>query len=371
MRTDWRVAVPLFWSALTTVVVLVVMEIIAKSIYFSKLSSLTLDSLFVWINSYIGYPEVYFLTGLPLFMLSALYFFKREKDARNHRYLIHIIEDVQRIAAGDFAHKVPVQSIGELGQLAGNINHVVERLKTSLDEERRAESTKNELITNVSHDLRTPLTSITGYLGLIEQDRYRDEVELRYYVNMAYEESQRLYQLIQDLFEYTRLSNITGATIQKAPINLVEMMRQLFAQFQLQLQEAGIEQHMTFYESQLLVMADGNKLRRVFENLISNAIKYGSEGKYLEVLGFKEGSEAVIQIINYGETIPQTDLPHIFERFYRVEKSRATHTGGSGIGLAIAKSIVELHGGTISASSDEERTVFTVRLNILGEKANS
>ncbi|MCP1306503.1 sensor histidine kinase [Paenibacillus tyrfis] len=368
MRTNWRVAVPLFWSALTTAVVLSVISTIAKSIYFSKLS---LNSLFIWINYYIGYPDIYYLTALPLFMLSALYFFKREKDARYHRYLIHIIEDVQRIADGDFDHKVPVQSIGELGQLAGNINQVVERLKTSIDEERRAESTKNELITNVSHDLRTPLTSITGYLGLIEQDRYRDEVELRYYVNMAYEESQRLFQLIQDLFEYTRLSNITGATIQKAPINLVEMMRQLSAQFRLQLQEAGIEQHMTFFESQMLVMADGNKLRRVFENLISNAIKYGSEGKYLEVMGFKEGDEAVIQIINYGDTIPQTDLPHIFDRFYRVEKSRATHTGGSGIGLAIAKSIVELHGGTISASSDEERTVFTVRLNILGEKPNS
>jgi signal transduction histidine kinase len=200
-------------------------------------------------------------------------------------------------------------------------------------------------------------------LGLIEQDRYRDEVELRYYVNMAYEESIRLKKLLQDLFEYTRLQD-KEMKLYRSKINLVEMLHQIAAHFAWQFQESGMECRIVFEVQQLYVIADGDKLRRVYENLITNAIRYGHEGKYVDIRGRIEDKEIVTEVVNYGEPIPRADLPHLFDRFYRVEKSRAKHTGGSGIGLAIAKHIVDLHQGTIGAESDQYRTIFNVKLPI-------
>ncbi|QGQ99446.1 sensor histidine kinase [Paenibacillus psychroresistens] len=353
---------PLVWSIVSTFVLMVLFWIIARAVFNSGLIyNFSLGDLFVWLNHYIGYPMVYLLFSLPLFLLVFAYFDFREKRGQHNEYLKEINQDIQRLADGYFEHKVQIRPSAELSQLAVNINRLVERLKYTLEEERKAEQSKNELITNVSHDLRTPLTSITGYLGLIEQDRYRDEVELRYYVSMAYEESQRLSQLIQDLFEYTRLRN-NEMKLRTSKINLIEMLWQITEQFRLQLSEANMEPRLLFDNNQLIVLADGNKLRRVFENLFTNSIKYGQKGKYLDITGRMDNQEVVVEITNYGEAIPPADLPYIFERFFRVEKSRNLHSGGSGIGLAIAKQIVDLHGGTIEAASDSDLTCFSIRL---------
>jgi signal transduction histidine kinase len=280
---------------------------------------------------------------------------------RRFRYLAEIRTAVAHIAEGNFDDQVPVRQRNELRELAVQTNRLVDRLKRSLDEERRAEQTKNELITNVSHDLRTPLTSILGYLGLIEQDRYRDEVELRYYISIAYEKSQRLNVLINDLFEYTRMRN-GAVSLQKIKLNLVEMVGQLLAHHRILLKEAGMEGGVHADEPEIAVMGDPNKLARVFENLISNAIAYGKDGRRIDFFFRRSGREAVVEVVNYGEPIPSTDLPYIFDRFYRVDKSRSEHNGGSGLGLAIVKSLVELHGGRIEAASDASRTVFRVSL---------
>ncbi|WP_338045176.1 HAMP domain-containing sensor histidine kinase [Paenibacillus humicola] len=356
-----RRIVPLVWSLISTTLALFALTLIGKVLLYSTFARIDVLTVFRWLNRWIGYPDTYGIAAVPLFLAFAAYFFARDKRIQKEAYIATIAENVQRIAGGDFQHKVPVRQIGELGQLADNINRFVEQLKLSLEEERRAQQTKNELITNVSHDLRTPLTTITGYLGLIEQDLYRDEVELRYYISLVYEESERMSQLIQDLFEYTRLRN-NEMRLQTELINLGEMLRQLTEQFRLQLDQAGLEPRIRIGAYPLMAAADGNKLRRVFENLMMNAIKYGKDGRYLDIDGCIDNGEVVIDLINYGEIIPQSDLPNIFERFYRVEKSRSTYTGGSGLGLAIAKQIVELHGGSIGASSGPEGTVFSVRL---------
>jgi signal transduction histidine kinase len=354
---------PLVWSIGVTLVLMVLISSITRVVFYSAMfNHYSLYTVFVWLNYYVGYPMVYVLFSLPLFLLVFAFFYYREKKNLHYQYLTEINQDVQRIADGYFDHKVLVKPDRELGQLSTNINRLVERLKVTLEEERKAEQTKNELITNVSHDLRTPLTSINGYLGLVEQDRYRDEVELRHYVSMAYEESQRLSQLIQDLFEYTRLRN-NEMKLRESKINLIEMLMQITEQFRLQLKEAHMEPRLFFDNTPLMTMADGNKLRRVFENLFSNSIKYGQQGKYLDIAGRMDTKEIVVEITNYGEAIPPADLPYIFERFFRVEKSRNQHMGGSGIGLAIAKQIVDLHGGTIEAVSDSDLTCFTVRLS--------
>ncbi|WP_178022404.1 cell wall metabolism sensor histidine kinase WalK [uncultured Paenibacillus sp.] len=358
MKASLRFLAWLFWTIVASLISLFLLILLAR-LFFFFFPSMTVYNVVLWINRNIGFPEAYYLTGVPILMLFSLYFYRRSIRRQEKRYLELLIEEVHKIEAGS-VRKIPVENVGQLGQLATDINRMVDRLVTSIEDERRAEQTKNELITNVSHDLRTPLTSITGYLGLIEEDRYRDEVELRYYVSMAYEESLRLKQLLQDLFEYTRMQN-KEMKLQITRINLAEMLHQMAAHFGWQLQENGMECRL-YLQGPLYVQADGDKLRRVYENLMTNAIRYGHEGKYLDIRGWQEGEEIVTEVVNYGDPIPTADLPHLFDRFYRVEKSRASQTGGSGIGLAIAKHIVDLHHGAISADSNEYRTAFTVRL---------
>lgn len=267
----------------------------------------------------------------------------------------------QEMAGGNLQQHIPVFTNDELGELAANMNQVSVQLERALEEERLAVQAKNELITNVSHDLRTPLTSILGYLELIEKDRYKDEVELRYYTSIALEKSQRLERMVNDLFEYTRV-NYGGTRLNTAKIDLAELLSQCSAQFYPLLMEEKMDIQTEFLSGNLMITADGDKLARVFENLIVNAIKYGKEGKTIDLKAYQDGDTAVVKVINYGTPIPQTDLPHLFDRFYRVEKSRSINTGGSGLGLAISKGIVELHKGSIKAYSSEKETVFQVTL---------
>jgi len=286
------------------------------------------------------------------------------------RYEQQLCDSVAHIAQGHFDDEVPVRQNNEVSLLAENVNLLVERLKRSLDEERRTERSKNELVTNVSHDLRTPLTSIIGYLGLIDQDRYRDEVELRQYVQIAHAKAQRLNGLINDLFEYTRM-NSAAAPLRPTNVNLAEMMEQLLEHYRLQLAEAGMVGRIAAKPEfvELRVWADPDKLVRVFENLLSNAMTYGKDGGKIDIVLAVEKDQAIVEVVNYGEPIPLSDLPHLFDRFYRVDKARSGNDGGAGLGLAIAKGFVEKHGGTIRAVSDERSTSFQVRLPLFAGRS--
>lgn len=292
-------------------------------------------------------------------VLAILWFFFLSRSMI--RYLEEISASLQAISLGNFDVKIPVKSADELGTLAENINHMTARLAIAIEEERNAERSKNELITSVSHDLRTPLTSVLGYLELIVNDRYRDEVELRYYVDVAYEKALRLQSLIDDLFEYTKVS-YGGLRIETSSIDLRELLEQLVEEFVPALQAADMQYRFFIPGDAYILSADGDLLVRVFENLVSNAIRYGQAGKYVDIELDRRDDRIIVRIANYGEPISQYDLPHIFDRFYRVEKSRSDKTGGSGLGLAIAKNIIELHGGTISAYASQQRTVFEIEL---------
>ncbi|WP_212937056.1 sensor histidine kinase, partial [Bacillus hominis] len=226
-----------------------------------------------------------------------------------------MIEEIRYIASGNFNHKVSIVHHNYLEELATGVNQIVEQLKVSIDEERQAEQAKSELITNVSHDLRTPLTSIVGYVNLIHHDNYRDEVELRHYIQVIYDKVTRLNALMNDLFEYTRVQN-KELSLNSVPIDIVELLGQLTVQFRIQLQEANIECRPSFPPQKLMVLADGDKLVRVFENLIINAITYGNDGNHIDITAYESNNTIAIDIVNYGQAIPSTDLPHIFERFY-------------------------------------------------------
>ena len=310
-------------------------------------------------RNFLGIPVVFVLGTIFFFGLYMIFF-----EWRKYRYVAQVHRAVSEIAEGNFARQVPVKNNSEVSEIAVTINDLVSRLVNAMEEERRAERAKNELVTNVSHDLRTPLTSIIGYLGLIEQDRYRDEVELRHYVQIAYAKSRRLQDLIQDLFDYTRLRH-EGTPLRLDSLNLVELIGQLLEQYRLSMEEAGLTSELRSDEKRIDVSGDAGKLVRVFENLISNAIKYGGNGHVIQVMLRRDRGFATVEITNDGDPIPESDLPYIFDRFYRVDKSRTETSGGSGLGLAICKSIIERHGGSIDASSRTGKTTFRVRLPLV------
>ncbi|MDZ5253646.1 HAMP domain-containing sensor histidine kinase [Clostridium sp. LIBA-8841] len=274
-----------------------------------------------------------------------------------------VIEETKIMASGDLEHVIDIKPNNYTKNLADNINSISSQLKERTIEEKRAQQTKNDLITNVSHDLRTPLTSIIGYLEVMESGKYRDEVELMYYIDIVYEKAKRLNLLINDLFELTKMKN-SNIDIKKSKINLGELIGQVTAYLNYQFEKANMEPRLYFYDENIIVNADSEKLVRVFENLLTNAIKYGKDGHYVDITSKIEGNMAVIKVINYGQSISDMDLPYIFDRFYRVEKSRNSKVSGSGLGLAITKSIIELHNGKISAYSSEEKTVFEIKLPI-------
>jgi len=275
--------------------------------------------------------------------------------------LSHILAGLQEIANGNLDRPIPVnERSGALAENTSKINEMAERLNRSIQDERNAEKTKNDLITGVSHDLRTPLTSILGFLEVIHEDRYRDEVELRYYLTIVYEKSLTLKKLIDDLFEYTRVNN--GMPLKSVPLDLVGFIHQLSEEFVPQLSAAGMECRVEAEADELFIEADGDLLVRSFENLLSNAVQYGKDNRFVDICISGSEGEAIVDVMNYGEPIPERDLPFLFDRFYRVERSRSKETGGTGLGLAIAKSIIEVHGGRISVQSNRDRTVFTTCL---------
>ncbi|MFM1651047.1 sensor histidine kinase [Brevibacillus sp. B_LB10_24] len=336
-----------------TVVVLYVFALFTVDRYIQPFRSILL-----LLDSGVGAPVVFALTAIVFFVIYVVLL-----SRGTVKYLVEITRGVKQLSHGNFDLQIPVKSNDELGDLAENINRMSRQLQSSIAEERLAVQAKNELITNVSHDLRTPLTSMIGYLRLIEDDRYKDEVELRYYVNIAYEKTRRLYRMVEDLFEYTRVS-YGQVRLELSPINLVELLGQLAAEYSLQLRDSQMEIQLAFCEDKVIITADGDKLMRVFENLIANAIKYGREGKKVEIAVSRDDNMVVIDVVNYGSPIPEAELPYLFERFYRVEKSRSAETGGTGLGLAIAKSMIELHQGSIAVSSSAAKTVFQVKLPV-------
>ena len=286
-------------------------------------------------------------------------FISRKKFSR----LANIFEATEKMKNGELDKPLEIKGEDDIAKLAGNINGIVEKLKEITLEEKKAQKTKNDLITNVSHDLRTPLTSIIGYLNLIETDEYRDEVQLRHYTGIAYEKAKRLNVLINDLFELTKMQNGV-VVLRTSKVNLVELLGQIVSEFQYQIKCNEMESRVRFSDDKLVVNGDIDKLVRAFENLITNSIKYGKEGYYIDIVTKKIGNFALVQVINYGEEIPEKDIKYIFDRFYRVDKSRNSEEGGSGLGLSITKNIIELHNGTISALSDSEKTVFEIKLPI-------
>lgn len=300
----------------------------------------------------------YVLLGILVFTVTFMVL--QEKSLR---YIAKLSDAMATISEGDFNVSVDVDGDDEFSSMAASLNKMVEELRELMDKERESERTKNELITNVAHDLRTPLTSITGYLELLSSDVKLDLETQKKYINIAYVKTKRLEKLIEDLFGFTKL-NYGKVTMRVAKVDVVKLISQLMEEFYPSFVDKNLSYELQSNVPAKVIRADGNLLARLFDNLINNAIKYGAEGKRILVKIHAADAIVTVQVINYGYVIPGDELPLIFNKFYRVEQSRSTNTGGTGLGLAISKNIVDMHGGEITVSSDLSGTVFTVKLKV-------
>uniref|UniRef100_UPI003FEE28C9 sensor histidine kinase n=1 Tax=Catenibacterium mitsuokai TaxID=100886 RepID=UPI003FEE28C9 len=291
-------------------------------------------------------------------------------------YIRKLRRSIQQVTSGNYGVQCEVEYDDELGSLAANINvlsktllakekeseKLKEKERAALDVERNAERQKNELITNVAHDLRTPLTTIVGYLELIKDDTALSKEDVHKYSGIAYEKSIRLQEMMDDLFEFTKLDN-ADIKLNKSMINLSGLIMQMTDEFYPSFKDCNITPIVNLPEENIYVQGDGQLLARVFDNLISNALKYGYHNTDLKIEVSGDEKYATVKVINHGDTIASEDIPLLFNKFYRTDSSRNSKTGGTGLGLAITKNIVDLHHGDISVTSDDQITTFIVKFN--------
>ena len=283
---------------------------------------------------------------------------------RYHLYqLDHIIGELHYIAQGHLEHRIPFRVNGNQQHVITSVNALVDTITQAMQEERASEKSKDELITNVSHDLRTPLTSIIGYLGLIEDHQYQSEEDIVKYSHIAYDKAKQMKNLVEDLFEYTKVQQ-HGAPVNLMTVDLGQLLEQVGASFELEADKKGMAINVSCEPTPLSITADPEKLGRLFSNLVANALKYGHGASYIRLTAKQLGEKVVITVADDGEKIPAESVKHLFERFYRVESSRNKATGGTGLGLAIVQSIVELHHGSVTARSDDQETAFVVTLPV-------
>lgn len=248
----------------------------------------------------------------------------------------------------------------ELSVTEKKLNSIKHTLERRRNDALLAEQRKNDLIVYLAHDLKTPLTSVIGYLNLM-RDEPRISPELRAkYMDIALDKAERLEYLINEFFDITRF-NLTAMVLEPERTNLSRMLEQITSEFAPILAEKELTWE-TDIARNVDILCDRNKMGRVFDNLIRNAVNYSYPQTVLTLSMKPLGQQVEIRLQNHGKGIPPEKLVHIFEQFYRADTSRSSSDGGAGLGLAISREIVELHGGTIRAESTDESVIFTVTI---------
>lgn len=297
-----------------------------------------------------------FMTGIIVFIISFLIVTKNEI-----KYIKYISENVEIVANKELGSTLKVAGNDELAELSRNINSMSRQLKEKFEREREIENTKTELITNVSHDLRTPLTAIIGYLDFLKNEKFKNEEEEKEYLNSAYNLSIKLKRLIDELFEYTKLSS-SEVQLEFVNVNICAILNQLLGEYGTILEKKELRIINNVPDNNINVKIDIEKIVRVFENILNNAEKYSYKPSDIVVNVEKEEGHVIISFSNRGEHIPQEKIDKMFEKFYRIDPSRSNNVPGSGLGLAISKKIIELHNGHICAESSGDIITFKVKL---------
>lgn len=248
----------------------------------------------------------------------------------------------------------------ELEEIQKRMNHLKRESEKNEKLAKENEEKKDELIVYLAHDIKTPLTSMIGYLSILDEIDDMPKKKQKNYISIALDKSYRLEDLINELFDVARF-NSEKIVLEKEELNLNLMLEQIIDDFYPTLRELNKSIKLNYNEP-ISINGDSDKLSRVFNNLIKNAISYSKEESEIVINLKKDNNNAIVEVINKGKQISKEKLSKIFEKFYRLDSARTSRTCGSGLGLAIAKDIVELHNGTIIAESNEEETTFRVTL---------
>ncbi len=307
----------------------------------------------------IGNNKIYFMGAGFLLLFSFFFYFVL---SRITQYLKEINQGIENILS-DFNE--PVRFKPALQPLEDSLNEIKMTIRRQEQEAIESEKKKNDLVVFLAHDLKTPLTSIVAYLSILETKPDMPEEERKKYTHISLEKAIRLGELINEFFEITKF-NLQDIVLEPGNLDLSMMLEQIADELYAVLKEKNLRCDVQIDDT-LMIYGDADKLARVFDNLLRNAIAYCDKGTAIRIQAKERHQEIEIVVANEGEKIPEEELSAIFEKFYRVDGSRSSKTGGAGLGLAIAKEIVELHHGTIRAESDEWETRFIVTLPAMSE----
>ena len=275
--------------------------------------------------------------------------------------MITYLEDVEKEIGKLVSRSTePIHLITELEPIETKLNNIKYTLERQEREVQESEQRKNDLVVFLAHDLKTPLTSIVAYLSMLQSHPELSEAERSKYTGISLEKAIRLGKLIEEFFEITKF-NAQDIVLEKTELNLSRMLEQIADEMYGVFQEKRLECQVEAAED-VIVPADPDKLARVFYNLMRNAVAYCDRETTIHIQVSQDKDNAKIVFINEGPKIANDKLQHIFEKFFRADNSRSSETGGAGLGLAIAREIVELHGGQIQAQSDDHETRFIVSL---------
>lgn len=280
---------------------------------------------------------------------------------RRLKYFKYIIKSVKKIDSLEFLSNLEEEGNDEFTELAKSINIMNARLQARLKKEKEIEDSKYELITSVSHDLKTPLTSIIGYLELINNHRYEDENSRDEYISIVYHKSIRLKELVNELFEYTKLTS-NDVKLELHRFNVSALINQLVGETIIDFNDKEIEVVLENPYKELYANIDVKLISRVFENLIKNAEKYSDSHSTFKIIVDSSEEYIIVHFINKCKGIKEIDVNKIFERFYRLDNARSSESEGSGLGLTISKKIIELHQGYLDAEKDGENLLLKMKL---------
>lgn len=263
-------------------------------------------------------------------------------------------------------HEQPVVLPRELSPIQEDLNAIQRQLRAREEAVRESEQRRGDLVAFLAHDLKTPLTSVMGYLTLLKDDPGLTPEQRAKYTGIALDKARRLEELLGEFFDITRM-DLDSTPEQRQPIQLSMLLEQLSDEFYPLFAEKELQCSVEI-QHHLVVPGDPDKLARVFDNVLRNAVSYSAPGGRVDIHARSVGRQAEITIRNEGLEIPEGELANIFQKFYRLDAARSSRTGGAGLGLAIAKEIVESHGGTIRAESNGRLTSFVISLPLYREK---
>lgn len=279
-----------------------------------------------------------------------------------NKRLVMITDILTEIRNSDFSRRIHTGSSSKsLKDLSSELNNLMDKFQNIIEQKQKLESTHKKLISNISHDIRTPLTSLLGFVEVLQKSDKLDTAEQKEYLQIINSKGQSLYNLIQDFFELSRLE-AEDVEIKLEKVDLFESIADTIASFYEDFSKAGITPEIRLPAERFFVWGHVPSIERILNNLLSNALKYGTDGGIIGISVTEEKDKAVVSVWDNGRGIPEGDLPFVFNRLYTAEDSRNDKLRGTGLGLTIVKQLVEKQNGSVNVTSNSGKTVFSFNL---------